>query len=108
MIYFSATQAYNQSNEIINNFEAVYLHIAEQCMQHIRRHCEFHFNRCTFQIPSYVMGYALFDTKKVRRRLRKHLRSLEYKVKNGKNSIVISWEHIGNKLFKFGNSSLVL
>lgn len=94
---YTARQAFHTSNQILNNFESVYTHIAFMCMENIQRYSEFHFNCCTFSIPRYVMGFATFDAEKVKDRLRKHLKSLEYRVKTSKtdkNTICISWGHI--------------
>ncbi len=94
---YTARQAYNMSTQTVTNFEAVYSHICFQCIESIQRFSEFHFSHCTFEIPTYIIGYAVYDSNIVRRRLKKHLRSLEYKVKTCKLNpriIYISWSHI--------------
>lgn len=94
---YTARQAYFQSSQITTNFDAVFTHITFMCMETIKRFSEFHFDKCTFAIPSYVMGFAIYDWRVVKKRLKKHLRSLEYKVKTSTEDeqiIVISWKHI--------------
>ncbi len=98
---YTARQAYNVSSQIITNSEAVYSHICYTCMESIKRYSEFHFSHCPFTIPTYLVGFAVFDPIKVKHRLKKHLRSLEYKVKTdneskNKLSIIVSWSHISN------------
>ncbi len=98
---YTARQAFHTSSEIVTNFEAVRVHIFYLCMESIKRYSEFHFNECTFQIPQYLLGYALFDARAVRKALTKHLRSLEYKVRKSPidgNTILISWGHIGKSI----------
>ena len=98
---YTARQAYSISTQVLTNFEAVYSQICFQCMQSVQRFSEFHFTHCTFAIPRHIVGYAVFDTKMIRRRLKKHLRSLEYKVKTSKEdklTIYISWSHINKTL----------
>ena len=98
---YTARQAYNVSTQVVTNFEAVYSHICFQCMESIQRFSEFHFTHCTFSIPLYVVGYAVYDSNLVRKRLKKHLRSLEYKVKRCKdesNTIIISWSHVSKSI----------
>ena len=98
---YTARQAFVVSNQILNNFEAVYTHITYMCMETIQRFAEFHFNQCHFTIPKYIMGFAVFDYNKVRKRLKGHLRDLEYKCKTSKSNdhtIKISWKHLGKKL----------
>lgn len=98
---YTARQAYNMSTQVITNFEAVYAHICFQCMESIQRFAEFHFTHCTFEIPKYIIGFAIYDCNQIRKRLKKHLRSLEYKVrKDGPNTIIISWSHVSQKLIK--------
>lgn len=103
-IYYTARQAYNTSNQVTNNFESVYVDITYMCVQHIQRHSEFHFNKCVFAIPTYIMGHPVYDITKVKRRLKKHLRTLEYKVATCKmdpSSLLISWEHVGKNNYQY-------
>ena len=98
---YTARQAFNVSTQVVTNFEAVYSHICFQCMENIQRFAEFHFTYCKFCIPMYVVGFAVYDSNIIRKRLKKHLRSLEYKVKtckSDKNIIIISWSHISKNL----------
>lgn len=98
---YTARQAYNVSTQVVTNFEAVYAHICFQCMESIQRFSEFHFTHCTFGIPKYVVGYAVYDSNTIRKRLKRHLRSLEYKVKKSKDdpdTIIISWSHISKNI----------
>ncbi len=98
---YTARQAYSTSTQVVTSFEAVYSHICFQCMESIQRFAEFHFTHCIFCIPKHVVGYAVYDTDIVRKRLKKHLRSLEYRVKKSKddpNTILISWAHL-SKIF---------
>ena len=98
---YTARQAFHNSSQVLNNFEAVYVHISFMCMESIRRYSEFHFNHCTFTIPPHILGFALCDPKSVKRRLKRHLRDLEYKVvtaKNDPNVIIISWAHIASTI----------
>ena len=96
---YTARQAYNVSAQVVTNFEAVYSHICFQCMESIQRFSEFHFTNCTFSIPAYVVGYAVYDFHKVRKRLKRHLRSLEYKVrKTNDHTLLISWSHMSKSL----------
>ena len=98
---YTARQAFVVSNQVLNNFEAVYTHITYMCMETIQRFAEFHFNHCSFTIPRYIMGFASFDNNSVRKRLKKHLRDLEYKCKTSKSdkkTILISWKHLGKKI----------
>ena len=100
---YTARQAYNVSTQVLTNFEAVYSHITFQCMESVQRFAEFHFTHCSFVIPRYVVGYAVYDSNIVRKRLKKHLRSLEYKVKTckaDKHTIIISWSHISKNLLR--------
>ena len=100
---YTARQAFHTSNQVINNFEAVYTHVTFGCMETIQRYSEFHFNECTFTVPTYVMGFAIFDPSKLKSRLKKHLRTLEYKVKTSKKDpyiLVISWKHVAKTAFK--------
>ena len=100
---YTARQAFNMSTQVVTNFEAVYSHICFQCMENIQRFAEFHFTHCTFTIPRYVVGYAVYDIDNIRKRLKKHLRSLEYKVKKCKTdpaTLVISWSHISKNLLR--------
>ena len=98
---YTARQAFVVSNQVLNNFEAVYTHITFMCMETIKRFAEFHFHQCRFTIPAYVMGFAPHDISKVRKRLKKHLRDLEYKCKTSSTDhavIRISWKHLGKKI----------
>ncbi len=98
---YTARQAFCKSNEVLTNFEAVYTHITFLCIENIKRYSEFHTNECSFSIPAYILGFALYEVKDVKKRLKKHLRSLEYKVQSShtdKNTIIISWAHIGQSL----------
>ena len=100
---YTARQAYNMSTQVVTNFEAVYSYICFQCIEVIQRYAEFHFTHCTFCIPRYVVGFAVYDSTIVRKRLKRHLRSLEYKVKtckNEQNTIIISWSHISKLLLR--------
>ena len=100
---YTARQAFNVSTQVVTNFEAVYSHICFQCMESIQRFAEFHFTHCTFIIPKYAVGYAVYDSNLIRKRLKKHLRSLEYKVKKTKddsNTIIISWSHISKNYLR--------
>jgi len=93
---FTARQAYNVSTQVVTNFEAVYAQICFQTMESIQRFSEFHYTHCSFAIPRYIVGYAVYDVDLVRKRLKRHLRSLEYKVKTcqkERNHILISWSH---------------
>ena len=98
---YTARQAFCKSNEVLTNFEAVYTHISFLCMENVKRFSEFHSNMCTFSIPTYILGFALYKVTDVKKRLKKYLRSLEYVVQNSHtsdNTIVISWGHIGKSL----------
>ena len=98
---YTARQAFHTSSEIVTNFEAVRVHIIYLCMETIKRYSEFHFHECTFQIPQYLIGYALFDPRAIRRSLKSHLKGLEYKVKKSykdEYNILISWGHIGKTI----------
>ena len=100
---YTARQAYNISTQVVTNFEAVYSQLCFQCMESIQRFAEFHFTHCTFCIPRYVVGYAMYDANVIRKRLKRHLRSLEYKVKTCRekeNTIIISWSHISKHLLR--------
>ena len=100
---YTARQAFSVSTQVLTNFEAVYSHICFQCMESLQRFSEFHFTQCAFTIPTYVVGYAVFDIRKVKHRLKRHLRSLEYRVKTSKadkSTIIISWDHISHILKK--------
>lgn len=100
---YTARQAYNVSTQVVTNVEAVYSHICFQCMESIQRFSEFHFSHCKFCIPMYIVGYAVYDSNVIRKRLKRHLRSLEYKVKRSKeesNTIIISWSHISRNLLR--------
>ena len=101
---FTARQAYHQSSQVTNNFDSVFTHITFMCMETIKRFSEFHFDKCSFEIPSYIMGFAIYDWNKVKTRLKKHLRSLEYKVKtssDNEQTIMISWKHISKSIHTF-------
>ena len=103
---YTARQAFVVSNQVLNNFEAVYTHITYLCMENIQRFAEFHFNFCTFKIPRYVMGFATYDPLRVKKRLKKHLRDLEYKCKTSKEDnliIIISWKHLAKKIMAHKN-----
>ena len=103
---YTARQAFYNSNQVLNNFEAVYVHISFMCMESIRRYSEFHYNNCTYTIPMYIMGFAIYDFQQIKRRLKKHLRDLEYKVKTSKvspNIICISWSHIAKTIAPDGS-----
>ena len=100
---YTARQAYNVSTQVLTNQEAVYSLICYQAMESIQRFAEFHFTHCTFHVPRYVVGYAVYDHNNIRKRLKKHLRSLEYRVKNSKedrNTIIISWSHISKHMLR--------
>lgn len=98
---YTARQAFHSSSQVLNNFEAVYVHICFMCMESIRRYSEFHFNHCTFTIPPHILGFAIYDPKLIKKRLKRHLRDLEYKVNTSKtdsNIIIISWAHIAKTI----------
>ena len=100
---YTARQAYNISSQVVTNFEAVYAHVCFSCMEAIQRYSEFHFSHCAYTIPQYIVGFAVFDPLKVKHRLKKHLRSLEYKVKTQKedrNTLIISWSHISKQIYR--------
>ncbi len=101
---YTARQAYHQSSQITNNFDAVFTHITFMCMETIRRFSEFHCDKCVFEIPTYIMGFAIYDWRVVKYRLKKHLHSLEYKVKTSDNDehvLVIWWKHISKSMHTY-------
>ena len=95
---FAARQAFCKSNQVLNNFEAAYTHVAFMCMEAIQRFSEFHYSKCTFTVPHFVIGFAVYDRAKLTRRLIKHLESLEYKVKEREGQLKISWKHISKSV----------
>ena len=98
---YTARQAFYTSNQVLNNFEAVYTHVAFMCMETIQRFSEFHYNRCCFPVPEYIIGFAVYDREKLKKRLLKHLRSLEYKVRESEARpfrLKISWKHIAKSV----------
>ncbi len=101
---YTARQAYHQSSQVLNNLDAVFTHVTFMCMESIRRFSEFSFDKCAFEIPAYIMGFAIYDWKIVKKRLKKHLRSLEYKVRTAsfdEKTIVISWKHISKSIHTY-------
>ena len=107
---YTARQAFHTSNQVVTNFDAVFVHIAYQCMEVIKRYSEFHFNECNYKIPEYIIGYAIYDAHAIKRKLKKQLRQLEYKVftsKDDRNTICISWQHISKTLRSDGTVKFV-
>lgn len=102
---YTARQAFCKSNEVLNNFDAVCTHVIFLCMENIKRYSEFHYNECSFVIPQYILGFAIFNPHRVKRKIKQHLRSLEYKVITSQSDnfiLHISWEHIGNSVLSSG------
>ena len=96
---YTARQAFHVANKKINNFDAIYAYVSNLVMEHIKRYSEFHFTCCNFTIPKYIIGFAVFDWILLKRKLKKNLRTLEYKVETSKldpGIICISWQHIAN------------
>jgi len=95
---YSARDAFIVSNQVLNNFEAAYTHIAFLCMECIKQFSEFHYNSCAFSIPPFMIGFALYNVAAVNHRLRKHLRRLGYRVWSApggtRHRLHISWGHV--------------
>ena len=106
---FTARQAFYTSNQVLNNFEAVYTHVAFLCMETVQRFSEFHYNKCMFAVPEFVIGFAVYDRDKLLKRLKKHLISLEYRVKTSATDpyrLKISWKHISKSVTYDGRVEL--
>lgn len=95
MIY-TARQAFHASRESSNALEAVFIHITRACMDAIRQYSQFHFTQCTYTIPSYVMGFSLYDIPTIREKIVRHLKTLEYNVHVSQKrpaTLIVSWGH---------------